>query len=335
MLAVILVFSASALCSCSRDSAYDPARNRKLVITLFSPGGLGDRGYNDQILYGLQTVYNTRPDCSMLFQSPSSMEEAQEIFSQWLTGSPDGTRSLFILASAEYEPLLELINSLEGVDMTGKSVMIFESRTTFSHPSVYSARISMFGASYLAGITVAAMGFSHPLVLLGSETDVPIRAASNGFRDGYESYPGVGKVDVRYVSEDWHGFNMAQHVYEMMPELSEKYDFIFPVAGGTNLGIYRYLRETPDGPLVAGMDIDQSPFSNNIVGSVVKNIDRMLEQGITAWLDNHKRSKQHDMFGLDSGFVDWQLSSLYLDYSQVVRYYRVSAMQREAEYGDR
>lgn len=54
--------------------------------------------------------------------------------------------------------------------------------------------------------------------------------------------------------------------------------------GGSNMGIYRYLREHPDGPWVAGMDVDQSPFSSKVIGSEVKHIDDLLVQIVRDWI---------------------------------------------------
>lgn len=322
------------LVSCHDDVCIgdpEPAEQQKLVITLFSPGGLGDRGYNDQILKGLQTVHKDRSDCAMLLNSPSSMEDAERIFHDWLETPSDGTPCFFILASVEYEEMANRILAAYNGDMTNKAVLLFETATPSNFPSVYTFKIDMYGASYLAGITAAEMGKESPMTLLASATDREIRTAADGFADGYASQTDRD-VELDWLSDDWHGYTMSQEAYEQMPAWSANHDFIFPVAGGSNLGVYRYLRENPDGPHVAGMDIDQSPFCNQVVGSVVKHIDRLVADGVTAWLDEPTREDTHWDFGLESGYIDWQVSERYANLKDMVQKHRKEAEEMEALY---
>lgn len=323
MCAVSLVLAA-----CKPVSETPQTQAQKLVIALFSPGGLGDRGYNDQILYGLQTVHKERTDCAMLLESPETIEEAERIFSDWLVRKSSGIPCLFILASVEYEEMAIRVLEQQKADMTNKAILLFETDTVLPYPQVYTFRINMYGAAYLAGITAAAMDMQTPLVMLGSESDRAIRYASDGFIDGYHGQTDR-TADLDFFAPDWHGFAMSQAAYERMPELSAEHDFIFPVAGGTNLGIYRYLREHPDGPYVAGMDIDQSPFCNNIVGCLIKHIDLLVEDGVRGWLDAPLGSQMHMTFGLESGYVDWQLSERFREYAPIVEQYRAEAIAGE------
>lgn len=323
-----------AVVSCGDDEGREtePLTEQKLVIALFSPGGLGDRGYNDQILTGLQRVHINREDCAMLFSSPQSMDDAEKIFADWLDTPSSGMPCLFILASVEYEAMANrLLTERQGEFGENKSILLFETQQSSSFPAVYTFKIEMYGASYLAGITAAVMGKVTPMSLLGSASDREIRTASDGFADGYRALTG-NDADLDWLSEDWHGYTMSQEAYERMADLAARYDFIFPVAGGSNLGIYRYLRDHTDGPHVAGMDIDQSPFSNQIVGSVVKHIDRLVEDGVTAWLNAPTHEDAHWDFGLKSGYIDWQLSSRYADLLPVVEQHRKEAEEMEEAY---
>lgn len=331
---LILLFVICAMftsCSDGDEGEPTPQEQQKLVIAMFSPGGLGDRGYNDLVLYGLQTVHKEHPECAMLFESPHTMEDAERIFTQWLDTQSSGIPCMFILASAEYEEMAQRVLAGRRGDMTNKAILLYETDTEFPYPQVYTFKINMYGASYMAGACVAEMGLQSPLIMLGSSCDMETRSAADGFIDGYRETTGR-EAELGFFADDWSGYIMSQHAYEMMPELSRGHDFIFPVAGGTNLGIYRYLRDHPDGPLVAGMDIDQSPFSNNIVGSLVKHIDRLVIDGITAWLDNPVNDRQHVEFGLESGYIDWQLSDRYTQYAPIVEENRKIAIDREHKY---
>ena len=74
---------------------------------------------------------------------------------------------------------------------------------------------------------------------------------------------------MEYLADDWTGYVSASLAYRKMSDWAVDYDFIFPVAGGSNAGIYRYSREFEVSPYLAGMDIDQSSLSNRITGSVI------------------------------------------------------------------
>lgn len=325
---LLLLSAVTLFTACSKDEAIPEEPKEKLVIALFSPGGLGDRGYNDQILVGLQRVHKERPDCAMLFESPQSMEEAEEIFAGWLERKSEGRESLFVLASAEYEEMAQRLLSAKPADLTHKAILLFETSTRFSLPQVYTFRLNMYGASYLAGVTAAVMGCTSPLAMLGSATDNAVRISADGFQAGYHDVTG-GDTELDFFANDWTGYNMSQRAYEIMPDLCSDHDFIYPVAGGTNLGVYRYLREHPEGAYTAGMDIDQSAFSNNITGSLVKHIDRLILEGIKAWLDNPLNDKTYMEFGLESGFVDWVLAAPFQQYAGLVEQSRAKAIANE------
>lgn len=333
---LLLIVACVTLTSCNSndDPAPQPPGQQKLVIAMFSPGGLGDRGYNDQVLYGLQKVHKDYPECAMLMESPHTMEEAEMIFTEWLETKSTGIQCMFILASAEYEKMAAKVLNKQNHDMTNKAILLYETETVFSHPRVYTFKIDMYGASYLAGTCVADMGLQSPLIMLGSSDDMETRTAADGFTDGFMEATGQ-RADLGFFSSDWNGYIMSQQAYEMMPTLCRGHDFIFPVAGGTNLGIYRYLRDHPDGPLTAGMDIDQSPFSNNIVGSLVKHIDRLIMDGITAWINNPANDQKHVEFGLESGYIDWQMSDRFKQYAPGVEANRQKAIEKELKYKER
>ena len=97
---------------------------------------------------------------------------------------------------------------------------------------------------------------------------------------------------------------MDQDAYMQMEEIDGKYDFIYPVMGGSNMGIFRYLRENPEGPWVAGMDVDQSPYSSNVVGNVIKHIDEILVELVRGWI-NGSPIEHYKEYDTQSGYIEW------------------------------
>lgn len=327
LLAVAILLSA-----CHSDT--DPeegATTPRTVIVLFSTGGLGDRGYCDLILGGLQLANKERNDFTMYFKSPQNSDDAEFIFKDWLSRKSTGGKSLFILASSEYEEMARRVMSECNPDMENKTILLFETSGEFPHPKVHTIKLHMYGGSYLAGVTAAYMGMQRPIVMLGSSADASVRPAMDGFVDGYKAITGKTAA-VGYFRDDEKGYYMPEEAYSMMPELSADHDFIYPVAGGTNLGIYRYLRENPSGPYVAGMDVVQNQLCNNIVGSMIKHLDQSVRDAILNWCDGVKSSANHLEIGLKLGYTDWILSERFLEYQPYVDKHRAEALEKEENY---
>lgn len=301
---LFLLFFLLTGCSSGVKEVIEDSYDSKQVIVLFSPGGIGDMGYNDQILRGLQTIRQEK-NFQLLFSAPSSLEEGEKIFSDWLNMDTGPVECLFILAGNEYEEMASRL--LPAINSPDKQVLLFE--TTKSDIPAYTFRISMEGASYLAGAVAASLINGKAAVLCGSSNDATVNRAATGFTQGFIDQGGTG-VDVFYLSDSWQGYAMSDSAYRKTAQLSQSYRFLFPVAGGSNLGVYRYAREFPEAIYTAGMDVDQSGYANQVTCSVVKRIDRLIAHYINQWLEG-KTMLQHATYGLESGYIDLVLSPRY------------------------
>lgn len=296
------------LCGCSSEEEWEPEQAPSYqIIVLFSPGGLGDRGYNDLILKGLQKIRSSREDVKLLFHSPTSEQEAERIFSDWLKLKGEKIPALFVLASNDYVGMTERLLAGDSVAFPNKDVLLFEAAREESLP-ISTFNISLYGASYMAGATAALCPGYRALAVLGSSNDKTTAHAARGFTDGCADHN--LDADVTALADDWHGYAMADEAYRNMFEWAMDYTFIYPIAGGSNSGIYRYLREYPGGLYAAGMDVDQSALSMQIVGSTVKHIDRLVEDYLLRWIETGELP-EYEQYGLESGYVDWVLSPEY------------------------
>lgn len=287
---------------CTADRTDEPAAPTPQVVVLFSPGGLGDMSYNDCILQGVQGFKKEHPEVDVFMSSYGSLEETDRIFSDWLKRPESNIPVLFVLASSDFEPLVEKYNE-EYTLPPNKTLLLFETTKTFDKPGIHTFQISMFGASYLAGVSASAVApGAKSMILLGSSSDKPIQTARDGFLAG-----NGGECETLALAEDWQGFVMPTFTYREMSSWALRYGFIFPVAGGSNAGIYRYSREFSNCPFLAGMDVDQSDLSSKITGSVVKRFDRLINEYFSNWLKGIELPKSA-LYGLESGYVDWQLS---------------------------
>ena len=297
ILAMTTLLVTGALSSCNHADELEPVSLAPQIVFLFSPSGLGDMSYNDCILEGVQKF---------------KMESEIPV--------------LFVLGSSDYEPMAEL--HLAEHDLTpNKSILLFESRKQYKAENIHTFQISMFGASYLAGVCAKQCSEMTPLILLANNTDSPINIAKDGFIAGYGS-----DCNVEYLADDWTGYVSASLAYRKMSDWVVDYDFIFPVAGGSNAGIYRYSREFEYSPFLVGMDIDQSSLSNRITGSVIKHIDQLIYRYLTEWVVTGIMP-ENQLYGLESGYADWLVAPRYVnDFSSLVNGMRRQAILFEKEY---
>lgn len=330
--ALLTVLSALGV-SCSSDS-YDepdvPSEPTPQIIVMYALGGLGDQGYNDCILAGVQNFKKAYHNDVEIYQySPGTSEEAVRLLNDWLSLSESNIPALFVVASSDYEELL--MEVLEEKSLTSnKRLLLFESDNANNIPAT-TFRLSMYGASYLAGVTAAQVldNGKNALVLLAHPGDNTIAKAGDGFSDGFKDSAEDNKAFTEYLAQDWTGYVSAQVAYQRMSEWAQNYDFIFPVAGGSNQGVYRYTREYADAPLTAGMDVDQSGLSRNITGCVIKHIDQVVYNYMETWLSTGELPESA-VFGLESGYTDWLLSPYFSEYQSVVDAARNTAIRKEA-----
>lgn len=326
ILAMTTLLVTGALSSCNHADELEPVSLASQIVFLFSPSGLGDMSYNDCILEGVQKFKMEHKEIDIYIYSPESLLEAEKIFSDWLKRPESEIPVLFVLGSSDYEPMAEL--HLAEHDLTpNKSILLFESRKQYKAENIHTFQISMFGASYLAGVCAKQCSEMTPLILLANNTDSPINIAKDGFIAGYGS-----DCNVEYLADDWTGYVSASLAYRKMSDWVVDYDFIFPVAGGSNAGIYRYSREFEYSPFLVGMDIDQSSLSNRITGSVIKHIDQLIYRYLTEWVVTGIMP-ENQLYGLESGYADWLVAPRYVnDFSSLVNGMRHQAIIFEKEY---
>lgn len=324
--------------SCSSDNIDEldvPVGPTPQIIVMYGPSGLGDQGYMDCILSGVQNFKrNHYSEVDMYQYSPSTMEEAERLLTDWLSLPQSNIPALFVVASSDYESLVT--EALSAHSLTdNKRMLMFENDIQLDLP-ITIFRLSMYGASYLAGVTAAEYvkdlgddaAIKDALILLAHPNDLTIAKSGAGFQAGFDSAGLDANAYTEYLADDWTGYISAQTAYQRMSKWSKSYAFVFPVAGGSNHGVYRYTREYPYSPLTAGMDVDQSGLSRNITGSVIKHIDKVVYDYMENWLTTGELPESA-VFGLESGYVDWLLSPNYSQYQPIVDAARQEAIRKE------
>ncbi|MFR9650101.1 MAG: BMP family ABC transporter substrate-binding protein [Rikenellaceae bacterium] len=312
---------------CSKDSlGVETPEVQNHVTILFSLSGVGDNGYNDLALTGVLTAQRDN-DIELHLLYPTSQEEAGEFISDWVDyGSSEGKKSLLILASSDYETLVE--EYIPDDVLESRDVLLFESKNQELNVSKFM--ISMYGTSYLAGAITPVFG-ENAAVITANDFDSTINDAAQGFYDGF-IYGGGGGYVRESLSDSWDGYAMSSEAYILTAELSKQASFIFPLAGGSNLGVFRYTRDYPDGIYTSGVDVDQAGYSTQVAFSVMKHLDLLLEDYIDMWL-NDITLPRDKVYGMESGYIELSLSPNYQELcSDRYNTYINQAILKEQEY---
>lgn len=334
---LLVVAFLMAFASCSDDSTFSEKRVEAQITVVTSISGLGDNGYNDEILAGVMEVANSK-DVEVSLVHPSTMDEAKEVFNNWKQTATTEPK-LLVLASRDYEDLART----DGTGLDAKhNVFLFESDGEGMPSGVKTFDISRFGVSYLAGCMAQESQVAY--ILMAMQGDNTLEEAAQGFTDGYKAHSTKGLLLTSYLSETTAGFSMSDSAYHWAS--GKELSFIYPLAGGSNNGIYKYTREVLfTGLLVAGMDIDCSAYSIRVPFSVIIDIKKATADYLSAWIEGEELPDKRT-FMLKDGIADIKMNDTFMkyidiweDYYEAENYwqnmynqYKDEAIEKEVEY---
>lgn len=307
--------------ACSNEDSPSATEPIPTVRVLIASSGLGDLSYNDNILYGILEAQKEN-NFQLEYIAPRDEAEAKEILLKWQ--ADDNPQNYFtILAASEYEDLARQC-------MPARNYLMFD--TKVNNLNIPAFHFTGYGVSFLAGIAAYTQTKAEKAAYLGGQQhEVFIEECYYGFRDGY-LYAGGKEVAEAYLSTTQKGFAMPQRAYEMADSLYKLYPFIYAMAGNSNNGVYQYLREYPENKYTAGVDTDQSAYSSQIIGSMVKEIDRCLRQYISLWI-NHKEIPMYEWYTLESGFMAFNIAEPYkANLERIISDNLQTAINKEKEY---
>lgn len=317
----------SLLCvACSKDSdTEEPSSDIYRVDVLFSTSGLGDSGYNDAILYGMQQA-SKKFGFKLNFHQPKTIDAGWKCYQKWQDETDDNTKRLFIFASSDYEKILR-----ENIPVRRENceVLFFESGGAIEN--VASFRFNMYGASYYVG-KLAGKVVHSAASLMANPNDALIIESEKGFRAGFTS-ENKNNYSVFYLAnENNEGYNLPDSAYRVSYEIFQDYAFVWPLAGGSNNGVIRYTREYPKSAFTAGVDSDMSIFSNCVICSLVKRMDLVLEDYLFRWIKG-KEIPKFVVYGLDTDYIEVSLSANYHEsLSGLTNGLKEEAIEHEKEY---
>jgi len=317
------------LCTaCNKQGSTEELLSEQYEIDiLFSPAGLGDSGYNDMILYGIQQSQIDNGFC-LNMHLPDSVEKGWNIYQQWLSmDETDAKKRMFIFAGNDYE---ELLIQQPPTNVMNKAVVLFE--TSENIANVFSFNLETYGAAYIIG-RLASDITNSAVVLAANPEDKNLEHCIVGFKDGYTVEEAMHDVTVSYLADKkGMGYNMADKAYQFSYELYQFHSFVFPLAGRSNMGVWRYTREYPNRIYSAGIDGDMSRYSHQIIASLEKRIDVAIEDFITKWM-NGQLIAEHKSYGFDTEYVNVVIAEEYKEYfASPAEELKAIAIKKEKEY---
>lgn len=306
-----------------------------IVRVLIASSGLGDMSYNDNIFRAVLEAQQEH-NFQLEYVSPRTAKEAEATFRLWKAEEEEEkekeeeentSRPYFtILAASEFEELARSITSPTPVN----NYLLFDTKAGDLPIPVF--HFTGYGVSFLAGVAAYTQTKAEKAAYLGGQQhEAFIAECYEGFRDGY-LYAGGKEVAETYLATTQKGFAMPQRAYEMADSLYQLYPFIYAMAGNSNNGVYQYLRDYPDGKYTAGVDVDQSAYSNQIIGSMIKEVDRCIKQYIDLWMQGEK-VPMREWYTLESDYMSFKIAEQYQSrLEQVVADHLPIAIKKEIEY---
>ena len=318
---ILLLLSSLTACKEERTLTTPEPTVRVLIAT----SGLGDLSYNDNILRGIMEEQRENY-FRLMYHTPEDESEAEQVVREWQQ-SDDAQYCYTILAASEFENLARKTMPAAG----SHHYLMFDTKA--EDLTIPSFHFSGYGVSFLAGIAAYAQVRADVAVYIGGQQhESYIEECYHGFRDGYLYAGGKGVVET-YLSTTQQGFALPKRAYEMADSLYRLYPFIYAMAGSSNKGVYEYLRDYPQvNGYTAGVDIDQSAYSNRIIGSMIKEIGRCVGQYIALWMKGEP-IPMRQKYTLDSGFMSFKIAAPYKEkLEQMVAENFQIAIQKEIEY---
>lgn len=276
-------------------------------VTVITPLlGMGDNGYNDEALAGVMNVLSVS-DLEVSLLRPKTLEQAGEYVKAW-SEDENSNRRLLILQDEEYSAILSAVKLSEN-----KSVLLFENDGKDVPSGVVTFHIARYGSGYLSGCLAKGSDTVH--IIEGKKGNTTSEEAAKGFADGYLKSRPNGKIIYHSLSDNYSGWSMPDSLYRISSQYPN--DFFFPLARGSNAGVYKFSRESPFVlMLIAGMDVDCSLYSKRVPFSVVIDVHSVVKDYVSRWNAGENISGHTD-YGMNDGKASVRISTLFYEINDI------------------
>ncbi len=332
---ILLFLIAGQLLACSGDDAAspvlpEPGEDAKTLCLLFSSNGLGDASYNDPILAAAANYAFTHDGIVLDYLSPKSLEEGEAYFLRWLETAPGKDRSMMVLTDNAYESLPEKYK--ERIDPEKHCILQLDSRR--DDLPAHTAYIRYYGVCYWAARMQSTFTGTHAesAIMKANNRNPVLGEMEAGLTHGVED-AGSNVWFTWVLDPDGNGgFDLPQTAYWLVGEVPATVSTVYAIAGGSNMGVYRFTREFPGTLLVPGIDTDQSGLSSDVPFSLLKHTDRLLTEYIARWDNGEPQPASPCVVGLAEGYTDLVISKDYRQWYADYMKFKETAIEKESAY---
>lgn len=312
--ALVLGMILFASCTKDGDTIYQPdpedqASTVPLVAVVYDPNALGDRGYNDLIYQGVEDAAQKYGLRTMQL-SPATVSEGLtylQMMFQTLTASEDTVRRLLIVAAASYDDFLRQNNSR--LEAAPKADLLYLETDNPLEGKGSTFYMPYYGAMYEAG-AITPVETTEVLLVGANPLVKPVTDAVQGYTDGFQASPIAvdGQPEKKLVTtwlsdEVSGGFSITDTTAIRLlasQQWQGEHHLLVPLCGGSAINFRRIIEMFS---LYDFVGIDNEAVSAHCNFSVVKHIDRAVEQCIGQWLSAEGMPK-HQTFGLAAGYTE-------------------------------
>ena len=305
-------------CTKDGDTIYVPdpneeaASNAPLVTVIYDADALGDHSYNDLIYEGVERTAQ-KLGLRTMQQSPRTYEEGLqylELMFRQMETAKDSVRRLFIVASPGYDDFIRKNNKrLESNPYA--DLLYLETRTPLEGKGS-TLFLTYYGAMYEGGRIEAAIERTNALLIAANHQTPAITEALQGYCDGFEvglkllteKQASQNHLSLIYLDETGKGgFNVADTTALRLLRQWQNNDIstLIPVCGGASNTFSRMINSMLETMTIIGIDTYSDSYFSSY--SIVKHIDRAIEQCIGQWLTDGAIPK-HQLFGLADGYTE-------------------------------
>ncbi len=289
---------------------------------IYPVGGLGDHSYVDNIFKGaIEAKYELGIIPEHFF--PESQNEAREIFDS-LVRLKQNQNSIILLADETYSGFL----NTDEYDNISSNILLLDGA---SKKNIWTINISFYGAAYLAGIAAKQISKFDTVAFIAGMPLPALDVCYLGFSDGFLRSGGK-YVERYYLDSTINGFNNIAKAEQLTEMLSKKTNLFVAAAGGSNMGIFKYIREHQNN-FAIGIDSDQSAFAvNGIIGSIIKKTDTAVYNSLKDFKTSGYYPRK-DLFGLESEYTDFTINPVFSNLlDDLIKEKKLEALIKEKEF---
>lgn len=330
---LLLIAGQFFACSGDEDSSSilpDEEEDAKSVCLLFSSNGLGDASYNDQILGAVSRYVFARDGIRLDYLSPQTPEDAEDYFCRWMETANGKDRSVMVLVDNAYETLLE--KHRQRIDPERHCILQLDSRR--SDLPAHTLYIRYYGVCYWAARMQSTFTGTQAesAILKANNRNMVLNEMEAGLTHGVEDAGSNVRFTWVLDPDGNGGFDLPQTAYWLVGEVPATVSTVYAIAGGSNMGVYRFTREFPGILLVPGIDVDQSGLSPDVPFSLLKHTDRLLMEYITRWDNGEPQPASPHVVGLAEGYTDLAISKDYRAWYAGYMKFKDTAIEKESAY---